>query len=93
MESSTEPSKKSAGTGVGFFGKYPRFLETSGTASKPDRLNLRYEAMIQANCDILEGARVLDIASHDGRWSLVVRRPTGGGAACHRNRASAEPRG
>lgn len=72
MESSTEPSKKSAGTGVGFFGKFPRFLETSGTASKPDRLNLRYEAMIQANCDILEGARVLDIASHDGRWSFAA---------------------
>ncbi len=56
----------------GFFDDYPRFLETSRTASGLTRLNLRHEAQIEANKDVLKGARVLDIASHDGRWSLAA---------------------
>lgn len=71
MQSSSEFSTESV-ENRGFFRKYPRFLGTSRTASKPGRLNLRYEAMILANRDILEGARVLDIASHDGRWSFAA---------------------
>jgi hypothetical protein len=35
-------------------------------------LNLRYEAIFAANRDVFAGARVLDIASHDGRWSLAA---------------------
>lgn len=52
-----------------FFDAYPRFYETSGTSPYPDRLNLRYEAIFGENKDLFAGARVLDIASHDGRWS------------------------
>lgn len=56
----------------GFFDDYPAFFETSQTTPQPGRLNLRYEAIIGENQDILQGARVLDIASHDGRWSFAA---------------------
>jgi hypothetical protein len=55
-----------------FFDDHPRFLETSNTASSRRRLNMRYEAMIADNVDVLRGARVLDLASHDGRWSFAA---------------------
>lgn len=56
----------------GFFDDHPRFVETSTTASQPTRLNMRHEALITANADLLRGARVLDIASHDGRWTMAA---------------------
>jgi SAM-dependent methyltransferase len=55
-----------------FFNDYPDFFQTSRTTPQPDRLNLRYEAIMAENRDILQGARVLDIASHDGRWSFAA---------------------
>jgi hypothetical protein len=55
-----------------FFNDYPDFFQTSRTTPQPDRLNLRYEAIMGENRDILQGARVLDIASHDGRWSFAA---------------------
>jgi predicted nicotinamide N-methyase len=55
-----------------FFEKYPRFYWTSGTAPTTARLNLRYEAIFAENQDIFAGASVLDLASHDGRWSLAA---------------------
>jgi hypothetical protein len=55
-----------------FFDAYPRFSETSRTSPATKRLNLRYEAIFGENRDIFQGARVLDIASHDGRWSLAA---------------------
>lgn len=55
-----------------FFDDHPAFLETSETANELDRLNLRHEAIIADNADVLSGARVLDIASHDGRWSFAA---------------------
>lgn len=55
-----------------FFDEYPRFYETSQTTPDRGRLNLRYEAIFAENREIFEGARVLDIASHDGRWSLAA---------------------
>ena len=55
-----------------FFDSFPRFYETTQTRSAQGRLNLRYEAIFAQNADIFEGARVLDIASHDGRWSLAA---------------------
>ena len=55
-----------------FFDDYPAFNETSRTAASPARLNLRHEAMIEPNRDILAGARVIDLASHDGRWSFAA---------------------
>ena len=56
----------------GFFDDHPRFLETSSTSAGVRRLNLRHRALVEANRDVLDGARVLDIASHDGRWSLAA---------------------
>jgi hypothetical protein len=55
-----------------FFDRFPRFFETSTTSARRDRLNLRYEAIVGQNADIFPGARVLDIASHDGRWSFAA---------------------
>jgi len=55
-----------------FFDRHPEFLETSNTASYKLRLNWRHKAMIAANAELLTGARVLDIASHDGRWSMAA---------------------
>jgi predicted RNA methylase len=65
---------------------YPRFIELSdltpkaqplysrerhrGAIEQRNRMNERYEAMIGSNRDILDGARVLDLASHDGRFSF-----------------------
>src|SRR4249920_3533467 len=56
----------------GFFDSYPRFLETSKTGADRDRLNGRHRAIIEFNRDIIRGSRLLDIASHDGRWSFAA---------------------
>jgi 2-polyprenyl-3-methyl-5-hydroxy-6-metoxy-1,4-benzoquinol methylase len=58
----------------GFFDRYPRFFTTSRTAAKPDRLNQRYRALIETNAGIIAGRRILDLASHDGRWSLAANK-------------------
>lgn len=57
---------------MGFFDQYPSFLQSSRTGSNRNRLNGRHEALIEANRDVIEGATVLDIASHDGRWSFAA---------------------
>jgi hypothetical protein len=59
-------------TAAGFFDQFPRFYRTSSTAPETGRLNLRYEAIVGENRDIFAGASVLDLASHDGRWSLAA---------------------
>lgn len=55
-----------------FFEQFPRFYVTSSTSPTAVRLNLRYEAIFGENRDIFAGASVLDLASHDGRWSLAA---------------------
>jgi hypothetical protein len=55
-----------------FFDDHPLFEETSTTAAEIGRLNQRHAAIIDANRDVLAGARVLDIASHDGRWTCAA---------------------
>jgi hypothetical protein len=55
-----------------FFDDHPEFLDTSTTAASRGRLNLRHLAIIDHHRDLLRGARVLDIASHDGRWSFAA---------------------
>jgi hypothetical protein len=55
-----------------FFDRYPTFYGTTATAAAPGRLNLRYDAIFEQNREIFAGARVLDIASHDGRWSFAA---------------------
>jgi 2-polyprenyl-3-methyl-5-hydroxy-6-metoxy-1,4-benzoquinol methylase len=65
---------KSPARSAGFFDQCPRFFSTSEAASAPDRLNQRYRALIQSNLDLISGRRILDIASHDGRWSLAAHK-------------------
>ena len=69
-----------------FADDYPRFIELSELTTdeqdqRPDgrsaseqrsRMNERYEALFASNRDIFDGARVLDLASHDGRWSFAA---------------------
>jgi len=55
-----------------FFEQFPRFYVTSSTGLTTARLNLRYEAIVGENRDLFAGASVLDLASHDGRWSLAA---------------------
>ncbi len=44
------------------------------TTEQRNRMNERYEALFASNRDIFDGARVLDLASHDGRYSLAALR-------------------
>ena len=55
-----------------FFEQFSRFVETSETGPWLDRLNARYLALIHANRELINGARVLDLASHDGRFSFAA---------------------
>lgn len=55
-----------------FAEKYPRFMEVSDLTPQPERTNERYEALFASNRDIFDGARVLDLASHDGRYSFAA---------------------
>lgn len=55
-----------------FFDDNPEFLGTSGTASSKGRLNLRHIGVIKENEEIFQGRSVVDIASHDGRWSYAA---------------------
>jgi ubiquinone/menaquinone biosynthesis C-methylase UbiE len=57
---------------MGFFDSYPRFFETSRTGAVSNRLNKRHQAIFATRPEIYHGARVLDIASHDGRWSFAA---------------------
>lgn len=59
-------------TGTGFFDSYPEFFNTSTTWAVPNRLNRRYEALIGRNAERLAGASVVDLGSHDGRWSFAA---------------------
>ena len=57
---------------MGFFDRFPAFLETSGTGASLNRLNHRHVAIFGRAPERFQGARVLDIASHDGRWSCAA---------------------
>ena len=61
----------------GFFTKYNKFGETSTVASNLNRLDFRYEHCIERNKHLIEGKRVLDIASHDGRFTFAALRGAG----------------
>lgn len=64
---------------MGFFDAYPYFEETGTVAATLSRLNFRHDLFIAPNRALLDGRRVLDIASHDGRFSLAALES--GGAA------------
>jgi transposase-like protein len=55
-----------------FFDHFSRFVETDELGSVADRLNARYLAIIHENRKLIEGATVLDLASHDGRFSFAA---------------------
>ncbi len=55
-----------------FTDDYPRFLETSQVAAHAHRLNLRHQAVFGEHAKLFHQARVLDLASHDGRWTLAA---------------------
>jgi len=55
-----------------FFDSFAEFYNTSNTSSFPNRLNNRYLALIQSNKKIISNSSILDIASHDGRWSFAA---------------------
>lgn len=55
-----------------FFDSYERFLTTSRTSPFRHRLNGRHTAIVQHCEDRIRGRRVLDIASHDGRWTFAA---------------------
>ena len=56
----------------GWFARYPRFLSSSRTDVRGRRMAYRHRALIERHASILDGARVLDLASHDGRWSFAA---------------------
>jgi SAM-dependent methyltransferase len=64
--------KERDGATTPFFDQFDRFYSTSRTSPWPERLHARYQAIIQENLDLLRGQRVLDVASHDGRWSFAA---------------------
>ena len=55
-----------------FFEEYSRFYETTGTRLRPNRFRQRHKAIIEANVNLFKNARVLDLASHDGRWAFAA---------------------
>jgi len=55
-----------------FFDAYPRFRDTSKTGPSLERLNARYRVLLHEHRDVLAGATVLDLASHDGRFSFAA---------------------
>lgn len=56
---------------MGFFDEYNRFEET-GYASSAERLNRRYDAIIENNKNIIKGSTILDIGAHDGRFAFAA---------------------
>ena len=55
----------------GFFDHYPRFYD-SGIATRGQRLNARYDCLIARHLEHIEGRTILDVGSHDGRWSFAA---------------------
>jgi len=47
------------------------FLQTSKTAPHPNRLNWRCEILLTRNQEAIKGKKILDLASHDGRFSYA----------------------
>ncbi|MEM1114321.1 MAG: methyltransferase domain-containing protein [Pseudomonadota bacterium] len=62
------------------FNEFDRFLQTSETGKLKilgkdrlaTRLNTRHSGLLLSNEDLIAGKNVLDLASHDGRWSFAA---------------------
>src|SRR6185436_700597 len=48
------------------------FIQTSETANIPNRLQKRFQAIFETKPAIWAGAKVLDLGSHDGRFSYAA---------------------
>ena len=57
---------------VNFFDEYSSFYETGQTGVRPRMLNARFQAVIENNKEIIKNSTILDLASHDGRWSFAA---------------------
>lgn len=57
---------------MGFFDDKKIFRPQGGIAPQLNRLNARYKAIIEGNLAHIEGKRILDIASYNGRWSYAA---------------------
>ena len=57
---------------TGFFDQHSEFLETGQAATFLNRLNVRHKALIESHIDQIAGKRIIDLASHDGRWSCAA---------------------
>jgi len=57
---------------MGFFDAYPEFCREKGINSFLNRLNHRYQALIEANTDLIVGKRIIDIGCFDGRWAFAA---------------------
>jgi 16S rRNA G966 N2-methylase RsmD len=55
-----------------FFDEYPAFYETGTTGAGAKVLNIRFHPLIGNNLEIIKNATILDLASHDGRWSFAA---------------------
>ena len=56
---------------MNFFEKYPEFINKGTTGVAGQRLEYRYKATIDNQRNSFKNSKVLDLASHDGRWSLA----------------------
>ena len=57
---------------VNFFDDYSAFYKTGQTGIRPKMLNARFHALIENNKEIIKNSTILDLASHDGRWSFAA---------------------
>ena len=57
---------------MNFFEKFPEFKTEGTTGIAGKRLEYRYSAIIENQKHFFKNSRVLDLASHDGRWSLAA---------------------
>ena len=55
-----------------FFQRFSDFYSSSKVGTEPNRLKFRHEILIERNLKYISGKRVLDLASHDGRWSMAA---------------------
>jgi len=55
-----------------FFKKYRVFIDEDNILPYPNRLNNRYTVLIEKNIEMIRDKKILDIGSHDGRWSFAA---------------------